>query len=117
MVVVSRMPTLTDINRALDRLGVDAFIPRTLRQPGVLDTDPMRNDGARPSERRLILAVLAFSFIVVCEAFDPVPHRDERSLAVAPRLLGAARITQKTARLAGGVRDRPREEMTCRLYE
>ena len=108
------MPTLTDIDRALDRLGVEAFIPRTLRQPvvrvgggrvhvgrdpdGLLDGDPMRNDGAQPSERRLILAVLAFSFIVVCEALDLVPHRDERSLAVAPR------VTQTTAPLAGGVR-------------
>ena len=69
-----------------------------------LDADPLRNDGAQPSERRLILAVLAFSFIVVCEALDLVPHRDERSLAVAPRLLGAVRITQTTAPLAGGVR-------------
>jgi len=37
------MLTLTDINRALDRLGVEAFIPRTRRQPIV------RVDGATPA--------------------------------------------------------------------
>jgi hypothetical protein len=103
------MLTLTDINRALDRLGVEAFIPRTRRQPVVrvdggsvhIDRDPeravqsprrravvlaaieatpdfqhpatdgeletivpsqfadlLRNDEARPPERRLMLAVL-----------------------------------------------------------
>jgi len=44
------MLTLTDINRALDRLGVEAFIPRTRRQPIVrvdggsvpVDRDPER---------------------------------------------------------------------------
>ena len=63
------MLTLTDINRALDRLGVEPFIPRTRRAlAGSLPTSSPRttgpfqvpellhNDEARPPEQRLMIA-------------------------------------------------------------
>jgi len=57
------MLTLTDINRALDRLGVEAFIPRTRRKrpftPDFGSSCPelLRNDEGRPPEQRLMIAV------------------------------------------------------------
>jgi|SRR5947199_1660333 len=49
------MLTLTDINRALDRLGVAAFIPRTRRQP-IVRVD----GGSMPVDRDPERAVLGF---------------------------------------------------------
>jgi len=52
------MLTLTDINRALDRLGVAAFIPRTRRQPVVLAAAPRVHDDPEPPVPRVLAVVV-----------------------------------------------------------